>query len=623
MRGIFFCGVGILAMGAAFAQDAASPWRVTLTPPSTVRVGSCGAVQLSVQNAAGTDAPRTASGYRIGMDQFDMSVSGAQVAGHRIDAHHFAVCACQGARPGSVAKVKATYPASALDAAAVAPNARIEREATFTVAAAMGPANPAACMVPSLPPAPVPASQASRPTTAAAAPAVSQAPAAAPLPRPGPSPSQAPAAPPTPPQAPSEAPADSTSPADAASNASYMRPFEMPPIPPSASDLVMPTGAIDGGEDEDDPLAMFAALMPVLKSPRCVNCHSGTDPATDTNHGGGQVDVPVDDAGDMLGVGLGSNEGCVGCHDAPDAKFWKLAPKRFSLVGRETLQLCRQFRSNPGTMSLKTAAGRAAFLDHLINDHLIVNAFVGNRGIADESPQPPPMTHQRFIALARHWLEDGEGACANDWNGTITETVARAQESSFAPAPGGRTFKTDARIAITVVKNEASAQVQYQMRDFTDVPTRECATYNHQSWSALGNNLPVELTIVARNRAGQSAASTPAAPASGLPAGVKLPPGIELPPGFVMPDLGVPAPGQDFFRYTAVRTPVSGQQRSDIRSLPGCRQVVANTAYAYHVEGAMIPLSQRADPNHFKGEKITRLPDGTRTITWDLKRNRE
>lgn len=389
-------------------------------------------------------------------------------------------------------------------------------------------------------------------------------------------------------------------------------------MPPSASDLVMPSGAIDAGEDEDDPLAMFAALMPVLKSPRCVNCHGGTDPAADLNHGGGQVNVRFDDEGDME-----PDEGCLSCHNAPNVSFWMLAPKRFSLVGKELLQLCRQFRSNPGMMDLRSETGRAAFLDHLVTDALIVNAFVGNRGIADESLQPPPMTHQRFIALARHWLEDGEGACANDWNGTITETVARAQESSFAPAPGGRTFKTDARIAITVVKNEASAQVQYQMRDFTDVPTRECATYNHQSWSALGNNLPVELTIVARNRAGQSAASTPAAPASGLPAGVKLPAGVELPPGFVMPDLGAPAPGQDFFRYTAVRTPVSGQQRSDIRSLPGCRQVVANTSYAYHVEGAMIPLSPLADRNHFKGEKITRLPDGTRTITWDLKRNRE
>ncbi len=618
MRRFLSWSVGILAMGAALAQDSVSPWRVTLTPPSVVRVGSCGAVQLSVLNAAGTDAPRTASGYRIGMDQFDMSVSGARVAGHRIDAHHFAVCACQGAIPGAIAKVTATYPARALDATAVAQNVRIEREATFTVAMAMGQLNPAACAAPSAPSVPAPASQPSRTPTASVAPATPQAVPAL-VPRPPSAPAQIPAAPPAPPPTSSETLADSTAPADpgAAANPGTMRPFEMPPMPADGSALVPPPGAIDGGEDEDDPLAMFAALMPVLKSPRCVNCHGGTNPAIDLNHDGGQVDVPLDAEGDMQGVGFGSNEECLGCHDAPDAHFWKLAPKRFSLVGRETLQLCRQFRANPGTMNLKTAAGRAAFLEHLRTDHLIVNAFVGNRGIADESPQPPPLTHQRFIALARHWLEDGEGACANDWNGTITEIAAREQESSFAPAPGGRMFRTDARIAITVVNSEASAQVQYQMRDFTDAPTRDCETYNHQSWSALSNNLPVELTIVARNRAGQDAVSTPAAPAFTLPAGV------QLRPGFVMPDLGVPEPGQSFFRYTAVNRPVSGTQRSDIRSLPGCRQVVGNTPYAYHVEGAMIPLTSQPDPNHFKGQKIIRLPDGTRTISWDLKRNRE
>lgn len=610
--------VGVLALGAALAQDAAAPWRVTLTPPSSVRIGSCGAVQLSVQNAAGTDAPRTASGYRIGMDQFDMSVSGTLVAGHRIDAHHFAVCACQGAGPGSVGKVTATYPARALDASAVAPDMRIEREATFTVAAAMGQVNPAACTAPSPPPAPATASVPNRPSTASAAPVTPQVPATAPVSSPRPSPAQGSDAPTAPPPASAEVLADLAAPADAdaASNVSTMRPFEMPPMPTDASQLVPPSGAIDAGEDQDDPLAMFAALMPVLKSPRCVNCHGGTNPATDLNHGGGQVDVPLDAEGDMQGVGFGSNEACLGCHDSPDARFWKLAPKRFSLVGRETLQLCRQFRSNPGTMNLRTAAGRAAFLEHLRTDHLIVNAFVGNRGIEDESPQPPPMTHQRFIALARHWLEDGEGACANDWNGTITETLARTQEASFAPAPGGRAFRVDARIAITVVKNDASAQVQYQMRDFTDAPARGCDTYNHQSWSALNGRVPVELTIVMGNPELAQRQVT-AAPAFALPAGV------ELPPGFPMPGTDAPAPGQAFFRYTAVNAPVSGTHRSDIRSLPGCRQVVANAAYAYHVEGAMVPLTPGADPNHFKGEKISRLPDGTRTITWDLKRNRE
>jgi hypothetical protein len=32
---------------------------------------------------------------------------------------------------------------------------------------------------------------------------------------------------------------------------------------------------------------------------------------------------------------------------------------------------------------------------------------------------------------------------------------------------------------------------------------------------------------------------------------------------------------------------------------------------------------KRADPNHFKGEKVTQIAGGTRTIAWDLTHNTE
>ncbi len=335
---------------------------------------------------------------------------------------------------------------------------------------------------------------------------------------------------------------------------------------------------------------MFAALMPVFKSERCVNCHGGTIPDQDINHAGGEVPVPREPNGDMMRVGTGSNEKCVECHDLPEIKFtWRLAPGRLSFVGRDTKQLCRQLHADPHEFNLKVASGRSKFLHHLLTDKLIVDAFAGDKGFAgDEHPERPPMNHQTFIALARRWLEDGEGACADLWNGTITETTTSTQKQSFAPVPGGREVKADTRVAITVRNSEATGVVRWDMRDFTDVPTRTCATYNHNSWSVLKNNVPMEVTFVLVEPLPKSvAAAMPTAPA--------LPPGVQLPAGFPTPEqMNVPGAGESFFRFQAPQL-VAGQHRSDIRSTPGCQQVVAEAKYDYHVEGAMHRLQGDAE----------------------------
>jgi len=56
----------------------------------------------------------------------------------------------------------------------------------------------------------------------------------------------------------------------------------------------------------DDPLTLFAALMPVLKHDRCVNCHGATDPYRGFYHPGA---VPF-------------NSICFNCHTA--SPLWKL-----------------------------------------------------------------------------------------------------------------------------------------------------------------------------------------------------------------------------------------------------------------------------------------------------------
>ena len=311
-----------------------------------------------------------------------------------------------------------------------------------------------------------------------------------------------------------------------------------------------------------DPLELFAELMPVFSSPRCVNCHGGTNPATDLNHAGGQVDVPLDrPGGDML-FETGANKACLECHTAPAAAAgsWRLAPQRLSFVGKDTMSLCRQFRTEKFSVNTRTADSRGFWLNHLQTDELIGIAFVGNGGVDENSPfaddvtvEPPPMSKGEFLAKAQRWLKDGQGACSNKWNGTITEDSTSSEKVTFAPAPGGREVKQETHNIITVAENVATAEVHWTMTDFTDVPLKECQTFVHHTFTADGTKLPVQLTIVL------NPPTIPAGAAPGqLPPGFKLPPGVELPPGFEFPTL---PPGTTLPGLRTVR-PVSANSRS-------------------------------------------------------------
>ena len=139
----------LVVAAAAIASTllwAQSPWTVTVTPTlNPLPVGFCSPVQVTV-TAPGGDTPRSPSGARVTISDFDMSVTGSSVIGHQIDASHWQVCACQGATVGSVANVKAVYPAAALTPRARVDGVKFEMAATITLAAAKGALNPAPCV---------------------------------------------------------------------------------------------------------------------------------------------------------------------------------------------------------------------------------------------------------------------------------------------------------------------------------------------------------------------------------------------------------------------------------------------------------------------------------------------
>jgi hypothetical protein len=135
----------LLATSAAVAQT--PNWTVTVTPTlSPLPIGLCGAVHLTLMDPVTKDVPRNPQGYRITMADFDLTVSGAAIAGHQIDATHFETCGCQTGATGTTATVTAKYPAQNLPAASRVPNVSFQKAATVTLGEIKGPVNPQSCL---------------------------------------------------------------------------------------------------------------------------------------------------------------------------------------------------------------------------------------------------------------------------------------------------------------------------------------------------------------------------------------------------------------------------------------------------------------------------------------------
>jgi len=72
------------------------------------------------------------------------------------------------------------------------------------------------------------------------------------------------------------------------------------------------------------PLQLFQKMLPVVRHPRCMNCHGGVNPADSTKHGGGAITV----------------EACEQCHT--DVSHWDLPGRDHFFVGRSRQYLHQQ-----------------------------------------------------------------------------------------------------------------------------------------------------------------------------------------------------------------------------------------------------------------------------------------
>ncbi len=144
----FWLGVvlRILVPSAASAQQ---PWTVTLTPTmNPLPIGFCAAVRLDIVDPKLRDTPRSPTGARVTIADFDLSVTAAkpgEIAGHQVDASHWSVCGCQAGTPGTVATITASYPAKGLSPRATVAGVAFQVTGKVTLAPTKGAVNPPSC----------------------------------------------------------------------------------------------------------------------------------------------------------------------------------------------------------------------------------------------------------------------------------------------------------------------------------------------------------------------------------------------------------------------------------------------------------------------------------------------
>jgi len=154
--------------------------------------------------------------------------------------------------------------------------------------------------------------------------------------------------------------------------------------------------------------ALFHQMMPVLQHPRCMNCHPGTGfPRQGEDRHRHTMNVMRGPA-DRGAVGLScstchrsSNQSASGVPGAPD---WHLAPLRMAWEGLTESELCRALL-DPQRGGLQPNQ----LVAHL-DTKLVRWAWTPGIDLHGQPRSTPPLTHRRFVELARQWVATG-AAC--------------------------------------------------------------------------------------------------------------------------------------------------------------------------------------------------------------------
>ncbi|PWT92394.1 MAG: hypothetical protein C5B55_06525 [Blastocatellia bacterium] len=160
--------------------------------------------------------------------------------------------------------------------------------------------------------------------------------------------------------------------------------------------------------DDARAKAAFLAIIPVLKHPRCLNCHANGDfpRQGDDNH----IHAQNVRRG-PFGHGVTAQK-CSACHQEenvaglnmpPGAPNWHLPPPNMPMIweGKTPGQICQQMK-DPKQNHGKSVEG---IVEHVTSDKLVLWGW--NPG---EGRTLPPISHDEFAAKFQEWAKFG-AAC--------------------------------------------------------------------------------------------------------------------------------------------------------------------------------------------------------------------
>jgi len=160
--------------------------------------------------------------------------------------------------------------------------------------------------------------------------------------------------------------------------------------------------------DDARARAAFLSIVPVLKHPRCLNCHATGDfprQGEDSHPHAQNVRRGADGNGKF-------GQKCSACHQEqnvaglnmpPGAPHWRLPPPNMPMIweGKTAGQICQQLK-DPKQNNGKSVA---QIVQHVTEDKLVLWGW--NPG---EGRTLPPMNHTEFAARFAEWARHG-AAC--------------------------------------------------------------------------------------------------------------------------------------------------------------------------------------------------------------------
>ena len=159
------------------------------------------------------------------------------------------------------------------------------------------------------------------------------------------------------------------------------------------------------GAAASDQGALFTAFVPVLRHPRCMNCHSNGDSPRQGDDGHPHA-MNVRRGPEGHGVTAEKCSTChqdhnlVGAHLPPGAPNWGLPPASTPMVwqGLTDSQICQSIKDPKQNKNRNIQQ----LVEHLTEDKLVMWGW--NPG---EGRTPVPMPHDEFASKVRAWQAAG------------------------------------------------------------------------------------------------------------------------------------------------------------------------------------------------------------------------